>query len=734
MELQTITIKEYLTRKNILFRESRKELISHCFFNNCDKDSSGTEAHLYFSAETGQYECKKCGEKGNIVTLAKHLGDSIKDIALHPILSDKKPRKSTKFNPELVETCHQALPTHIRQYLNARGITDAVVNEYKLGWGEFYEKLWITIPIKDIYGAFSFFKLRQDPSVGNDKITYPNGIEAQLYDWEMLTNDNKPLMICEGELDRLALISKGITAITSTHGATTFKQEWIEKVGKGRKIYVCYDNDDTGKKGAEKVAKMVENSGNETYIITLPQEVGEKGDITDYLIKLNGNVDDLFGKYAKRLSDWEKSERIKKIAKPDREVSFDEWQKIIKGNFPELLFPSEIGLSIIAQILIKEITNPFALVLVDVPSAGKTISINFFSEINELTYASDKFTPASFVSNASNVKKEKLADIDLLPRLKYKMFLIRDLSTIFSKRDDDLNECLGLLTRVLDGEGLNTDSGIHGQRQYVGEYLFMILAGSTPIPPRVWKMMGNLGSRLFFLNMGAREKSELELAEQLTTLAYKEKEKTCRKATKDFLYGLWHKYSLGLDWDKTADKQEDKLVIARCAQLLAKLRGVINVWKDKSQDGEVYDYTYPVIEKPDRINQLFYNLCRGHALVCERTQINQEDLRLIVELAVDSAPTIRAKLFRKLLESNGKIKTGEVMTALNCSRPTALKEMEGLKILGISYITQESYGEVGEPEKTLCLVKELEWFLSDECKTIRGIPLPPKQNTQTDLL
>jgi len=738
-ELQTITPKEYLTRKGIEFRESGKELITRCVFNDCDSDSRGVEAHLYFDTETGQYDCKKCGEQGNLVTLAKHFGDGIQEITLNPITPTKNLRKPKNFDTELVETCRLALPAHIRKYLNARGIADAVIDAHKLGWGKFYGKWWITIPIKDIYGSFCFFKLRQDPNAGNDKITYPKGIEAQIYGWERLAKVSNSLVICEGELDRLTLESKDIPAITSTHGAMTFKQEWGEKVGKGGKVYICFDNDEAGRKGAERVAKMVENGRNEAFVVSLPPEVGEGGDITDYFVKLNGNPDDLFGKYAKKLSDWEKAGRIKKVAKPERETSFEEWQKNISDNFPELLFASEVGLSIISQILIREITNPFALVLVDVPSAGKTITINFFSEMNELTYASDKFTPASFVSNASNVKKEKLPDIDLLPRLKHKMFLIRDLSTIFSKRDDDLNECLGLLTRVLDGEGLNTDSGIHGQRQYVGEYLFMILAGSTPIPPRVWKMMGNLGSRLFFLNMGSKEKSEVELAEQLTTLAYKEKEKICRIATKNFLYTLWSKYQDGVDWDKSADKQEDKITIARCARLLAKLRGVINVWKDKSQDGEAYEYTHPVIEKPDRINQLFYNLCRGHALVCGRTQINQEDLRFIVELAVDSAPTIRAKLFRKVLENAGQMKTEGVMTALNCSRPTAHKEMEALRILGICYITQNSDGNVGEPEKTIHLANDFKWFLTDECRAIRGLSPTPqqevaKQDTLADLL
>ena len=313
-ELQTITIKEYLARKNIAFRESGKELVTRCVFNDCDKDSRGTEAHLYFDAETGQYDCKKCGKKGNLITLAKHFGDSTQDIALNPITPTKNLIKLNKFDTALVESCHLALPSNIRQYLNARGITDAVIDAHKLGWGKFYSKWWITIPIKDTYGAFQFFKLRQDPTYGNEKITFPKGVEAQVYDWEMIANVTNLLMICEGELDRLALLSKGIPAITSTHGAMTFKQEWCERLGLVRKIYICYDNDDAGKKGSERVAKLLENTGNEIFIVSLPQEVGEGGDITDYLVKLKGNPDDLFGKYAIQYPDKDDSSNFKPLS------------------------------------------------------------------------------------------------------------------------------------------------------------------------------------------------------------------------------------------------------------------------------------------------------------------------------------------------------------------------------------------------------------------------------------
>ena len=426
--------------------------------------------------------------------------------------------------------------------------------------------------------------------------------------------------------------------------------------------------------------------------------------------------------------------RIMKVENIEKEVSFSEWRKTIESNFPDLVFPAEVGLAILAQILIKDITNPFAVVLVDVPSSGKTITINFFQDCEGLIYASDKFTPASFVSNATNVKKEKLKDIDLLPRLQYTMFLLRDLATLFSKRDDDLAELLGLLTRVLDGEGLNTDSGVHGQRKYEGEYLFMILAASTPIQPRVWNTMGSLGSRLFFLNMHSRENTEEELAQELVDASHKKREKICSLATKQYLLTLWHKHQDGIIWNNAADKQEYRLIISRCAKLLAKLRGVIQVWQDKSAMNETYDHTEPLVERAKRINQLFYNGCRGHALALGRKQIAAEDLTMIVELAIDSAPTMRARLFRALIEKEGKMGTDDVVNALKFSRPTALKEMEKMVILGVCHYTLNDEFAVGGQEKIICLNDDFKWFLSDECKKIRGVPINPKKPTGSDLL
>ena len=301
MNLETISPRDYLDHKGIPYREIGSELVTRCLFNDCDVDSKGNEAHLYFNSETGQYECKKCGERGNLITLAKRFGDEINEVAENrsKIQPNLQPQ-SRQINDELVGKLRSAIPQHIRQYLHQRGISDEIIERYQLGYGQFYQKNWITIPIKDTDGEFYFLKLRQDPDDGDEKMSYPKGIEAQVYDWENLENPLEKVIICEGELDRLILISKGIAAVTSTHGAGTFKKEWLASFDRCQEIYICFDNDDAGKRGAERVVQMfIEGGRDSVKLITLPDEVGEGGDITDYFVKLNGSVENLFGRYAK---------------------------------------------------------------------------------------------------------------------------------------------------------------------------------------------------------------------------------------------------------------------------------------------------------------------------------------------------------------------------------------------------------------------------------------------------
>jgi hypothetical protein len=184
---------------------------------------------------------------------------------------------------------------------------------------------------------------------------------------------------------------------------------------------------------------------------------------------------------------------------------------------------------------------------------------------------------------------------------------------------------------------------------------------------------------------------------------------------------MFVKYPNRIEWNKNNDQKETLEIIARSATLLASLRGSINVWTEHSVDGVEYSYQEPIIEMPDRINQIFYNIARGHAVACDRLELNMDDIKLILNIAFDSAPLSRTKIFRLLIGNDGFLTTQKVIEGLNCSDTTANKEMEILKILGIGNITSETRSEVGRPQKTLSLKTGFSWFKSDECLSLIGI-------------
>jgi len=101
---------------------------------------------------------------------------------------------------------------------------------------------------------------------------------------------------------------------------------------------------------------------------------------------------------------------------------------------------------------------------------GAMIEVNGKRE--SLCYRSDKFTPASFVSQAANQPTKALAKVDLLPRIKDKILLTPELATIFRGKPDELTQTFSTITRVLDGQGLQTDSGTHGRQGYTGQHGF----------------------------------------------------------------------------------------------------------------------------------------------------------------------------------------------------------------------------------------------------------------------
>ena len=278
------------------------EIAFPCPFGGCDDDRKGNEElHCCFNTEKCVYQCFKCGKKGNFITLQKHFGDYEK----------KKTSSASKQRESLdtkAEKWNKAMPEDIKLYLNARGINDASIEKYKLGYGEYNRKSWITIPIFDKDGKVVYFKLRKRPddeSTDTPKyVVCPAGASMTLYGIkELLESSSNDVLICEGELDRIIALQNGVSIpVITAGGANTFKDEWLQLLKDMRNIYICMDSDEVGERALQnKINLFSEKLPNASiFKMSIPYKYGIKADLTDFFTTGQGTVDGLF----KECTEW----------------------------------------------------------------------------------------------------------------------------------------------------------------------------------------------------------------------------------------------------------------------------------------------------------------------------------------------------------------------------------------------------------------------------------------------
>lgn len=415
-------------------------------------------------------------------------------------------------------------------------------------------------------------------------------------------------------------------------------------------------------------------------------------------------------------------------------ISYEEWRQVIENNFPDLWPYAEACASTVAILLIKD-ALPFALVLQGVPGCGKTTTLSFFYDF-PYSHKTDKFTPASFVSHAPQKSEKELEKVDLLPKIRNKVLITPDLSPLFGLPPERLRENLATLTRVLDGCGLVTESGIHGTRGYSGDYMFTWIAATTPIPYAVWDLFGNLGARMYFYQVGTRRKTVDEHLEELRKPSYTQRVKECNEATLRFLKGIWQ--SGKVEWNPEKDPEEVLRRIVQMALLLVRLRGKVNVVVKEDYEGQKTYYSTPTIEHADRARQALYNLARGHAIIKGRRQLTVDDLPVVIEVTLSSAPYDRVNAFKYLLKKGGTVTTSDLIRDLKCSRRTAIRSMKTLEILGLVDLEKTDIEtEVGTRTGYIMRLRdEFRWFTSKEfmklwrSKNISQLPIELTERTE----
>lgn len=362
----------------------------------------------------------------------------------------------------------------------------------------------------------------------------------------------------------------------------------------------------------------------------------------------------------------------------------------IENYFPNLWPAVDLGVATCATLFLQDNSNPVAVIYVGPPSSSKTTVAQMFADAHvqgELfCYVSDDFTPAAFVSHAANREREDLANIDLLPKIRHRVLITPELATIFRGKEEELTKIFRTLTRVLDGQGLMRDSGTHGRRGYQGDYVFAWLGCTTPFSDNVWKVMAQLGSRLFFLVMHQQQTVTLdELIHPTNTMPFHTRLQACRKQVHRMLEVLGQQYGAvrKLAWDSDNDPTECKEWIGRCSMLIATMRGHLAMGHASTLEEQ--NGIAPTGEAPYRAYAVLYNLARGHALAHGRLFLTCDDLPLIAHVTASTMPTRFAYVFQALIrKDNQQLTCAEVQQAMAVKSPaTARTVMNQLDATGV---------------------------------------------------
>lgn len=250
---------------------------------NCwDPQHKDSTPSLHINLKNGVWRCYGCGISG---TARSYVKDWLKE-------DPKKYGIQLYLSRDMVARYHQALLRNqeaLNYLLRIRQLKLKVVKDFQIGYDEDAKRF--TIPIPDESGRFVNIR-RYLPNCPPTEQKFLNlgkgrGI-PQLY--PTLKPGRSSVTIVAGEIDLLGAYSRDLYAITTTAGEGYWNDRWSE-IFRGLDVNICYDIDETGRKGAKKVATALLPYAKSIKIIDLSldgltEDKFPKGDLSDYFCLL----------------------------------------------------------------------------------------------------------------------------------------------------------------------------------------------------------------------------------------------------------------------------------------------------------------------------------------------------------------------------------------------------------------------------------------------------------------
>lgn len=218
-------------------------------------------ASMSIDLDRGLWVCFGCGEKGGLNRLSRLLNKSVNEgevliRSLNAALDRgyEEPPDFTDLAMNLHEQAMQHKPEPLVRYFAERGLHGSVLSKFLIGWDPGYRR--ISMPYFEDETAVAIKYRYPDGRKGNE-----TGGKRYIYNVNALRVGAPAAILCEGESDVHATYSQLVKvgaadsfAVVGFPGANASRSNWelyaLEFLWV-QKVYIAYDADDAGNKGAE---------------------------------------------------------------------------------------------------------------------------------------------------------------------------------------------------------------------------------------------------------------------------------------------------------------------------------------------------------------------------------------------------------------------------------------------------------------------------------------------------
>lgn len=260
-------VLDLIQKNGLQYQVSGRDYLIKCL----NPEHPDTNPSFRVDRVSGIAHCFSCGFKTNIF---KYYG-----VFTNPI-----PIKIAKLKEKLQDLKTWAagleLPQGATPYTKTfRGISQQTLKHFEAFYTNSVEKLAdrIIFPIKDITGKTVAYVGRHTMSNGNPRyLNYPSKVQLPLFPAQVPAG-YKSLVLVEGIFDMLNLYDKGLKNVSCTFGTNTLQADTKLKLlpfkAQGvSHIYLLMDGDDAGRKAAQILKPIIEESEFVVEIIKLPDD------------------------------------------------------------------------------------------------------------------------------------------------------------------------------------------------------------------------------------------------------------------------------------------------------------------------------------------------------------------------------------------------------------------------------------------------------------------------------